>query len=153
MKLLSRILTLLILVSAMVYFSACEKGGGDNEKSEKEVQIDKLVGTWNAQDVTYDGDDMMADYGSFQITIAKASADAMTFTVSGRPAKLTPWPASGTFTFGTPVTSQLVRDDDVAIVYAVNANTLTLTMQNYSGTGYNGRTETVAGDWVFTLTK
>ncbi len=153
MKLISRILTLLILVSATVYFSGCGKDGDEDKKTEKELQIDKLVGTWNAQAVTYDDDDMTADYESFQIAFAKASGDAMTFTTSGRPGKLTPWPASGTFTFGTPVTSQLVRDDGVNIVYAVSANTLTLTMENYSGTGYNGRTETVAGDWEFTLTK
>lgn len=153
MKLIARILTLLILVTSTVYFTSCDDGGDDDKKSEKELQMEKLVGTWNAQAVTYDGDDMMADYGSFQLTIAKASADAMTYTVSGRPEKLTPWPASGTFTLGTPLTSQLLRDDNVSIVYAVNANTLTLTLENYSGTGYNGRTNTVAGDWVFTLTK
>ncbi len=152
MTLLTRILTLAILVSATVYFTACDSGGGE-EKSEKEQQIDKLVGTWNAAAVTYDGDDQMTDYATFQITIAKASAEAMTFTTANRPAKLTPWDASGTFTFGTPVSSELVRGDGVEITYAVSQNNLTLTMENYSGTGYNGRTETVAGDWVFTLTK
>lgn len=152
MNQLTRILTLAILVSATLYFSACDKGGGD-EKSEKEQQIDKLVGTWSASAVTYDGDDQMTDYGDFEITIAKASAEAMTFTTANRPDKLTPWDASGTFTFGSPVTSKLVRGDDVEITYAVSGSNLTLTMENYSGTGYNGRTETVAGDWVFTLTK
>ena len=148
---LTRILTLAILVSATLYFSACDKGGGD-EKSEKEQQIEKLVGTWNASAVTYD-DEPADGYDDFQITISKASAEAMTFTVSGRP-ELSPWDASGTFTFGTPVASKLIRGDVVEIIYAVSGNNLTLTMEEYSGTGYtNGRIETVAGDWVFTLTK
>lgn len=152
MKLATRILALMILVGSTVYFSSCDDGGGE-EKSEKEVQIEKLVGKWKATAVTYDGDDKLDDYADFEITIAKASADALTYTISGRPAKLTPWPANGTFTFGTPVATQLLRDDQVTVVYAVNNNTLQLTMENYSGTGYNGRTETVAGDWVFSLSK
>ena len=141
--------------------SLTAKSNAGEDVIEKEVSvhssnsllIEKFEGTWNAQAVTYDADDMIADYGSFQIAFAKGSSDVMTFTTSGRPAKLTPWPASGTFTFGSPSTSQLVRDDGVTIDYDVNTNSLQLTMENYSGTGYNGRTSTVAGDWVFTLTK
>ncbi len=152
MKLLTRILTLSILVSATLYFAACDKGENE-KKSEKEQQIDKLVGTWTATVVEYGGDPD-DEYDGFTITISKASAEAMTFTTSGRPAKLTPWDASGTFTFGTPVASKLIRGDGVEINYAVSGNNLTLTMENYSGSGYNGgRTETVAGDWVFILTK
>lgn len=152
MKLLTRILSLAILVSGTLYFTACDDGEGE-KKSEKEEQIDKLVGAWNVSAATYDGEDQMDDYGVMQIAIARASADALTFTVTGRPEKLTPWPASGTFTFGSPVTSKLIRDDGVEITYAVSGNNLTFTMENYSGTGYEGRTSTVAGDWVFTFDK
>ncbi len=121
--------------------------------SSKVLLIDNLVGTWHTQSVTYDGDDQMGDYAGFQISILKASGEAMTFTTSGRPAKLTPWDASGTFIFGPSPDSQLERGDGVELKYAVDGNTLVLTMENYSGTGYNGRTSTVAGDWIFTLTK
>ncbi|HLT73521.1 MAG TPA: hypothetical protein VKZ68_00505 [Ohtaekwangia sp.] len=152
MKLLTRILSLAILVSGTLYFTACDDGEGE-KKSEKEEQIDKLVGAWNVSAATYDGEDQMDDYGVMQIAIARASADALTFTVTGRPEKLTPWPASGTFTFGSPITSKLIRDDGVEITYAVSGNNLTFTMENYSGTGYEGRTSTVAGDWVFTFDK
>jgi hypothetical protein len=152
MNLISRILTLLILVSATIYFSACD-GGKENEKSEKEVQMDKLVGTWSAQAVTYEGNDQMTDYQNFTIAITRVSSDAMTFTTTGRPGKLTPWDASGTFTFGNPVASKLVRGDDVTVTYTVSGSNLQLVLDNYSGSGYNGRTETVAGDWIFTLTK
>ena len=152
MKTLARILSLLILVSVTVFFAACD-GGGEEGKSEKEAQIEKLVGTWNAQSVIYETE-ASTDYDNFTITITKASSDAMTFTTSGRPAgKLTPWDASGTFTFGSPVASQLVRGDGVTVTYTVSGTNLKMTLENYSGTGYQGRTETVAGDWEFTFTK
>jgi hypothetical protein len=157
MNLISRIVTLLILVSATIYFSACD-GGGDNKKSEKEVQIDKLVGTWKVTPggsvTSEDQGDVTSDYASFEIAITKESAEAMSFTTTGRPAKLTPWPPNGTLTFGTPVASKLIRGDgNVQISYVVSGNNLTLTLDDYSGTGYNGRTEGVAGDWTFNLTK
>lgn len=152
MKTLARILSLLILVSVSVFFAACDGGGGE-DKSEKEAQIEKLVGTWTAQSVTYEGDPN-PDYDNFTITIAKASSEALTFTTSGRPAgKLTPWDASGTFTFGSPVASMLQRGDNVPVSYTVSGTNLQMTLENYSGTGYQARTGTVAGDWVFNFTK
>jgi len=152
MKNLARILSVLTLVAIAAFFAACDGGGGDDE-SEKEAQIDKLVGVWTAQSVTYEGDPN-TDYDNFSITITKASSEAMTFTTSGRPAgKLTPWDASGTFTFGSPVASKLQRGDNVTVNYTVSGTNLQMTLENYSGTGYTGRTGTVAGDWVFNFTK
>jgi hypothetical protein len=151
MNQLNRILSLFLLVGVTVFFAACD-GGGDNEKSEQEIQIEKLVGTWNATNVTYEGN-TNADYSTFQLVIGKSSNSAMTYQANNRPAKLTPWPPSGTFTFGNPVASKLVRDDQVTITYNVSGTNLTMTLENYSGTGYQGRTETVAGNWVFTFTK
>jgi hypothetical protein len=155
MKQLARILSLLILVSATVFFYACD-GGGEDGPSEKEKQIDLLVGTWTATAVTNDGDSQMDDYTGFKITITKSSSEAMTYVTEGRPAgKLSPWNANGTFTFGSTVSTDLVRGDNVPVKYSVSGNSLTITLENYSGEGYlvPGRTETVEGDWVFTMTK
>jgi hypothetical protein len=155
MKHLSRILSLLILVSATVIFSACDKGEGGGT-SEKEKQIDLLVGTWEATSVTNNGDSHSTDYENFTITIAKSSSEAMTYVTAGRPAgKLSPWNANGTFTFGDNVTTELVRADNVDLTYVLSGSTLTLTLPDYSGEGYlvPGRTGTVDGDWVFTLSK
>lgn len=154
MKQINRILSLVILVVATVYFTACDDKSG-NEKSEKEIQIDKLAGTWEASSVTYEGDPN-ADHANFSITITKVSAEAMTWTVTGRPAgKISPWNANGTFTFGSPVSSTLVRDDGTNVKYNVDGTNLVLTLENYQGTTYEvpGRTSSVAGTWVFTMTK
>jgi hypothetical protein len=153
MKLFTRFLSLM-LVSCIVLLTACDDGDGD-EKSEQEVQIEKLVGTWNATSVTYNGD-ANTDYDNFSITITKSSNDLMTFTTSGRPAgKLSPWDASGTFTFGSPVTTKLIRGDgNVTVDYTVDGTVLQLKLTNFSGAGYQvPRTESVAGNWVFTFSK
>jgi hypothetical protein len=153
MKHLARILSLLILVSATVFFAACDKGD-PAEKSEKEVQIEKLVGEWNISTVTKDGAAQTADYTGFKITFTKSSSDAISFTTANRPAgKATPWDANGTFTFGNPVATVLLRDDDVTVQYNVSGTSLTLTLEDYSGLGYTARPASVEGDWVFTFTK
>lgn len=156
MKSVARILSLLILVSATLFFAACDKGGGD-EPSAKEKQIDLLAGTWQAQSVSFDGDDTYTDdYADFTLQITKSSAEAMTYVTQGRPAgDLSPWNANGTFTFGGDIATQLIRSDEVAVTYSLDGNTLTLTLANYSGEGYlvPGRTATVEGDWVFVMTK
>ena len=107
MKHLARILSLLILVSATLFIAACD-GGDGNEPSEKEKQIDLLVGTWKATAVTLDGDphpEFTEDIGNstpFTITIAKSSSETMTYTTSQRPS-LSPWNSGGILTFGTSV--------------------------------------------------
>jgi len=154
MKHLLRILTFLILVSATVYFSACDSGS-DPEKSEKQVQIDLLVGTWNSSAVLHDAVNLNADFSAFKVTIVQAtSGETMTFTTTGRPTTLpSPWPSSGTISFGNPVTSALVFGDGSTATYSVSGTTLTITFTGYSGAGYTGRTASAAGDWVFTMTK
>ena len=154
MKHLGRILSLLILVSVAVFFAACDKGDGD-DSSEKEKQIALLAGTWTATSVTNDGDTQAPDYDGFTITITGSSSEQMTYVTNNRPTgKLSPWNANGTIVFGDNISTQLLRDDNVPITYSLSGNTLTLTMENYSGEGYVvGRTETVEGDWIFTMTK
>lgn len=158
MKHLARILSLLILVSATLFIAACD-GGDGNEPSEKEKQIDLLVGTWKATAVTLDGDphpEFTEDIGNstpFTITIAKSSSETMTYTTSQRPS-LSPWNSGGILTFGTSVATQLKRDDNVNLTYSVSGSNLTLTLTDYTGEGYTaGRTKTVEGDWIFTMTK
>jgi hypothetical protein len=154
MKHLLRILTLVILVGATLYFTACDSGS-DPQKSEKQVQIDLLVGTWNSSSVVHNSVNVNADFSAFKLTIAQAgTAETMTFTTTGRPAALpSPWPASGTISFGNPVTTALVFGDGATATYAVSGSGLTITFTGYSGAGYTGRTASAAGDWVFTFTK
>ncbi len=157
MKHIARILSLALLVSGTLFIASCGGDDGDGP-SAKEKQVDLLVGTWSAQSVTNDGDSdpHTANYSNFKITITKSSSEAMTYVTQGRPAgKLSPWNANGTLSFGTNISSELKRGDNVTINYSLSGGTLTLTLPDYSGEGYlvPGKTETVEGDWVFVMTK
>ncbi|MEJ0033326.1 MAG: hypothetical protein WDO15_24655 [Bacteroidota bacterium] len=75
------------------------------------------------------------------------------YTASGRPF-VSPWEATGTFTFDTtnPV-QKLHRDDDLEVDYVITATTLTLQF-NFSGPGYaNGRASSITGKWIFVFQK
>jgi hypothetical protein len=66
MKYAARLLSLLILVSASLFYASCDGGGGD-EKSEEELQLDKLKGTWTIQTVTNDGTTRTDEYPNITI--------------------------------------------------------------------------------------
>lgn len=145
------LLCFLFLGSTLCVISCDDKE--DDKKSESEIQIDKLVGTWSSQSVVHE-DVQNPDYGDFQITIAKSSDESMTYTTSGRPSgKLSPWNSSDTFVFGDPIGSELIRGDDVVVSYVFNGANLVLTIEGYSGEGYPGRVNSISGDWVFTMTR
>lgn len=154
MKYSSRVLSLLAVVSSMVFFASCDKGEG-NKTSKQDEQIEKLVGTWEAVDV--DLDNTTPDgYDDFKIVITgDAGDDELGYTASGRPDP-TPWPQTGSFSFGSNVLEDLIRDnDDLAIDYEVTGTTLTLSF-TYEGDGFDGdvaRTTEIGGDWTFTFQK
>ena len=152
MKHLARILSLLILVSATVFFTACDKSDGGG-KSEKDQQIDKLVGTWTATSVTHNTDPQDAYTGTFKLTITRSSSELMTYSTAGRPSGVpTSWDSDGTLAFGSTITSDLIRDDGQTITYSLSGSTLTMTISGFTGS-YVGRVESAEGDWVFTMTK
>jgi hypothetical protein len=155
MKYLFRILTLLITVGATFFFNACESGD-DPKKSEAQTQIDLLVGTWSATAVTHEGNVVTSDFDAFDLTIAQAGTnESMTYAASGRPTDVpSPWDASGTIAFGSPIASKIVLGDGATATYSVSGTTLTVTFTDYSGTGYTGgRVSSATGDWVFTFSK
>ncbi len=157
MKYSSRILSLLILVSMTVFFAGCDKGE-DNKKSKKDQQIAKLVGTWNFQSGTFDGE--LEGYDDFTLVIdGDAGDDVLTYDASGRPAGKGPWPMGGDLSFGADVLHDLIRDegsaDELEMTYTVTDNSLTIEF-DFTGTGYEGdgaRTENIEGTWVFNFTK
>lgn len=122
----------------------------------EEVQLGKLKATWKASDVKLDGVNKTTDYANFQLTIAGTPGESsFGYTSSGRPA-LSPWPSSGSWTFGTSPETQVVRDpasanDKLDITYSVSDTQLQLTF-NFARDGY-ARTSNVKGQWVFTFTK
>jgi hypothetical protein len=152
MKYSSRILSLLVLVSMSVFFAGCDKGEG-NKTSTQDKQIAKLVGVWEAVDVDFDGT-TPDGYETFTITITGDAGDQeLGYSTANHPAG--PWPNSGTFEFGSDVTSTLIRSgDELTVNYVVTGDQLTLSFDDYAGDTFDaGRTESIAGDWTFTFTK
>jgi hypothetical protein len=162
MKLVSRILTLLVLAGTTVFYSSCGGGDGDS-KSETDQQLEKLNGTWVIQadaDVTQDGKAPAFGYKDMELKIsAPAGSTTFTWTMTGRP-DLSPWASQGTFEFGDPVASKLKRSDDatittddITITYSVTDTELIMTFDGFVGAGYQGRTKSVEGDWHFEFAK
>lgn len=154
MKLITRFLSLSALVAAAILYAGCGGGGGDT-KSETDTQLEKLNGTWNVVAGNVELDDAAPPFAftGFKLII-NAPAGSTSFSWQGqtRPEK-GPWDADGTFTFGSPVTSKLLRDDGVQITYTVTDTSLTMDF-TYTGAGYDGsRVSSVEGNWHFEFTK
>lgn len=156
MKLVSRILTLVALAGATVFYASCG-GSDDPAKSETDVQLEKLNGTWVIQastDVTQEGNAPTFPYAGMELKIeAPAGSTSFSWTMSNRP-DLSPWDAQGTFEFGSPVASKLVRKpDNISITYSVTDTELIMDIADFTGAGYAGRERSVDGDWRFEFTK
>lgn len=138
---------------SLFLFQSC---GSDESPSKEEVQLKKLSHTW--QLVTAEKDNVAEEgFDNFELTFAGSSGSAVfTYGAVGRP-DLSPWPAGGTWTFGSSVTSDIIRDpgtdDEVFMNYTVTDATLQLEF-DFNGTGYpTGRVKGTEGHWVFTFTK
>ncbi len=160
MKHLARIFSLLILVSAGLFISSC--GGKDpNPASEEEVQLNKFLGTWNMTSVSLDGSEQTG-YTNAKVTFAGTFAAAgnysYTSTANAWP-DVSAWKEDAAWKFKASAISSVITrtDDSIDIGYAFSNsdNTLTLTISDYNGVSYKntGRVNSVAGDWVFILTK
>ncbi|MBY0434841.1 MAG: hypothetical protein K2U26_12095 [Cyclobacteriaceae bacterium] len=125
--------------------SSCKKSTSPGE-SIPDQQLKKISKTWKVTSVTLGGT-QQTNYTNFQLT-ASGTAGSTTFgySTTGRPA-LSPWPASGTFTFGTDPATQLTRDDGLPVTYIVSETQLQLTF-NYTGRGIGGRVGNVEGNWI-----
>lgn len=130
-------------------------GGDDDEKSDREVQIDKLVGTWNATEVLFEGSTPPLDHSKFQLVITKDGKTRAKYEALGRPQGPSAWPASGSFEFGSNAKTNLIRDDQTNIQYSVTDTELTMsftfTGEPYAASG--GRAKNVEGGWDFKFTK
>src|SRR6187399_2511 len=105
MKLYNRMIVILGLTG--IILSGCS----DNETpSAKEKQLNSISGTWKVTAVSMDNVDVTSEYPSFELTISgSAKSDVFVYGVVGRP-DLSPWPAGGTWSFGSDVKTALVRD-------------------------------------------
>lgn len=157
---LTRILSLLILVSATVFFTNCG-GGDDPEKSEEEVQLDKLKASpWTIESVTGPGGNKTADYPGMTLTLSGSfsAGGVYNYTSTASPwPSLSPWKKEDTWKFksGAVGTTVIRLSDDEEMTYTLSNSDKQLSISfNYIGTGFqNGRVESVDGDWTFVFTR
>ena len=162
MKIASKILSVVILLSCVMLYSACDNGGGDG-KSETEQQFDKLKAfTWEFASATLDGDDRSADFPGLTMTIGGTfvpETGVYNYSFGGTlPAERSPWPRTGQWIFGTNPLSEIIRDpdtvDEIVTDYVVTESSLVLTfIIPPTNDGWDGsRGKAVSGEWVFTFT-
>ena len=164
MKHLGRILSLLILVSAGLFFANC---GGDDPAapSEEETQLNKFkAATWNISNVTTSGSpaDRTAEYAGMKVTFSGTFAANGTYSYSsvaptGSWPSANPWKPNDSWKFkADAISNKIVRlVDGLEMTYSFSNGdkTLTISFANYTGVTYNGRVNSVAGDWTFVFTR
>ena len=158
MKHVSRLLSLMILVSAGLFYVSCD-GGDDGEKSQEEVQLDKLKATWTLQSAN-DGADRTDEYPGMTVTISGTFSEGGTYNYASDAdswPSVSPWKAIDTWKFKAgSTTSVIVRQSDLLEMdYSLSNGDKTLRVSfNYQGSGFNNaRTESVTGDWEFVFTR
>lgn len=146
-----RILTTGVSLGVILIFTGCG-GKGTPAESTQDKQLRLLSQTWKASTVTLDTKDQSATWTNFQLTITGTKGNTtFDYSCSGRPT-LGPWPANGTWKFGTDPVTQVVRtEDNLTITYTVTETTLQMNF-NYTGNGYS-RVSNVSGNWIFNFTK
>lgn len=156
---LKPVLSVIALVILLGYTGCGPKK--DPGPTEEEQALANLSATWKVAggsntDVTLDGVSKKADYSGFTLTLTgTAGAASYGYTTTGRPA-LSPWPSSGSWKFGDPIATDVVRDPgvtdkEVDMHYTVNGDQLELTFTyNHAG---ESRTDKVTGVWIFRLSK
>ena len=154
MKSLFKISLVALSFIVLVTYSGC-KGKKQTDPSVEEVQLKALSKSWKVSSVTHNNTIDIAYTSSFILTISgTAGSSSFGYTVSGRPAT-SPWLGTGSWSFGSTVESQIVRDkgtaDELPITYSVSDTNLKLSF-DFSGPGYsNSKVENVAGPWVFNM--
>ena len=158
MKFVTKWRSLITLFAAVLVLSSC--GGDDNEKSEEEVQLDKLRGTWSLSSVQNDGVDRTDEYTNMSITLSGTYTSGGTYnlaSVADEWPSISPWKANDTWKFKSgAVGTGIVRVSDLQDMnYTLSNSDNTLTIEfTYGGQGFNnGRTESVGGNWIFTFTR
>jgi hypothetical protein len=154
MKPLARILSLLLLVSAALFYAGCD-GDNGNKDSEETVQFNKLKGTWSAT-IVDDGIEERVDFPGLTLTIGQSgSSYNYIFAATSWPS-ISPIPDDlDTFKFkeGAVMNTIIRNTDQLEMNYTVSDTQLVLTF-TYAGVGFtNGRVNNVAGDWEISFNK
>lgn len=155
MKIIIQGLVIFFILGGLATFTSCDPG--PPPKTVEEIQLLLLSKTWNPTAVTLDGVDKLSDYSSFGLGLTgTAGSIPYSYTTTGRPS-FSPWPSSGTWQFGTNLSTDIVRDpgsvnDELTITYQASETPPQLQMTfSFSKPGYPARTGNVTGTWIFTF--
>lgn len=149
-----KILSVVILANVLWVLLALQSCGGDGggdptPVEETEVQkATKLLttGQWIVQSVTVDASDKSSVYSNLKLTLTATGFTA----IGGNPV----WPANGTWKFKDESAKVIDRGDGLSInLMEVTATKLVLSLTWSKTTVAGGRTESVAGQHVFTFGK
>lgn len=160
MKIFSRFLSLLIISGLSLFYAGCGGSSSSTDPAEK-VQLAKLSTTWTIYSATLDGAVRTGDFDKLTLTVGGTFSTATpkgpyTYTCGGTRPNPSPWPASGTWKFGSDAKTDLLRNDpdgDLAMTYEATDTQLTITF-NFTGTGFAGsRANQVVGNWEFVFKK
>jgi hypothetical protein len=162
MKLATRILSLLVLVTLTMFYVGCDKNKGEDE-SEQSIQFKKLTGTWTVSSVT-DANGPREDFEGVTLILGGTfaeNASNFTYNVNGTLPDPSPWPKGAhTWKFGTDPSTDVIRDpgtdDEIPCEYVVSSDgkSLQVSFSIPDGGGFaGGRTSSVVGAWTFNFTK
>ncbi len=144
----------MVSVAVLMVYSSCG-GGSDPAPPITDVQLEKLRGTWVIQSVQGPGGNRTSEFPGFSLTLTGTNGNTtFNYTAANRPA-LSPWPASGTFTFDDQSPEiAIIRNDPsprpaVLTAYRFLNNDSQLELEfDFDGQGYT-RTKVVEGTWTF----
>jgi hypothetical protein len=161
MKFITRFLSLSVLVAAAILYAGCD-GGGEDTKSEQQLQLEALVGAWTLTSAELDGDPRTTDFPNMKLTLSGSfvdpATDLYTYSITGTTPTPSPIPRSGKWKFGANVKTQIIRDpgtiNELPTNYTLSGTTLTLTFDceecDFDG---GSRVSSVNGEWVMVFTK
>jgi hypothetical protein len=168
---ITQILSSIIVLAVILTISSCGPDPAP-QASIEEQQLQKLIATWKIttdtqSDVLFGTTtanvSKKTEYANFQLTISGTpGSSSFGYTTTGKPSgsgNTSPWPSSGTWSFGANPETQVVRDPDKAadkldMTYAISSDGSTLELSfNFTGTGYPARVASIAGQWKFTFKK
>lgn len=166
MKIALRVLTLLILVAVSASYTGC-RDDDDKTDTEEKKQLNKLLGSWtlqSADDGTVRTDEFVTDAGQPLVLTLKGSyveGGTYNYGLTGKRPDRSPWPAEGTWKFGTNKQTDMIRDpataSEIAMTYTVTDTNLEISFTVPDGSdGWQGgtsRISSVTGNWTFTFTK
>ena len=158
---LTRIVSLVMLVSVGLFYTGCD-GGGDDEKTQEQIQLEKLVSSsWTLISAS-DPTDRTSEYPGMTLSFSGTFAnEGGTYSYTSNATSwpdVSPWKKDDSWKFQSgSVGNKIIRlSDDQVMTYTLSNSDKQLTIAFiYSGTtGFNnGRVASVAGNWEFVFTR